>query len=75
MNAEKRITVRVNGVGELLALGSACPITEEKYQNDSFTSYQGRVLAVVRSFGEPGTIRVTAAAEGLEDGCAEIAVQ
>ncbi|MBR3585163.1 MAG: DUF4982 domain-containing protein, partial [Oscillospiraceae bacterium] len=74
MSAEKRVTVKVAGVGELLALGSACPITEEKYQNDSFTSYQGRVLAVVRSFGNPGTIRITAEAEGLESDCAEIAV-
>ena len=74
MSAEKRVTVKVAGVGELLALGSACPITEEKYQNDSFASYQGRVLAVVRSFGDPGTIRITAEAEGLQSDCAEIAV-
>ena len=74
MSAERRISVKVEGEGELLALGSACPITEEKYQQDHFMAYQGRVLAIVRSTQTPGTIRVTAKAEGLEMGCAEIAV-
>ncbi len=74
MSVEKRITVRVEGAGELIALGSACPITEEKYQNCSFTSYQGRILAVVRSIGSTGTIRITAEAEGMESNWADITV-
>lgn len=74
MAADQRIHVLVEGVGTLQALGSACPITEEKYQNDSFNSYRGRVLAVIRSNGNPGTIRITASADGLECSSAEIAI-
>ena len=46
-NEDRRIRVRVNG-GELLALGSGAPLTQESYLSDAFTSYQGKLLAVVR---------------------------
>lgn len=41
--------VEVNVTGELIlkAIGSADPCSEEKYTGTSFTTYQGRVLAVV----------------------------
>ena len=73
-SAQRRVRVKVDGVGKLLALGSACPDTEESYQSDSFLSDHGRVLAVVLSSGKPGTIRVKATADGLESAAAEIAV-
>ena len=75
MSAEKLVGVRVEGAGTLLALGSACPDTVESYQGNCFTSWQGRVLAVVHSTGEPGTVRITASAEGLEASSAEIVVR
>ncbi len=75
MSAEKPVSVRVEGAGTLLALGSACPDTVESYQGNCFTSWQGSVLAVVHSAGEPGTIRITASAEGLEPASAEIVVR
>ncbi len=74
MSIRKKITVTVDGAGELLALGSACPDTEESYQNTSFTSYNGRVLAIVKAGKHAGTIRITASAEGAETEKAEIAV-
>lgn len=73
-SAQRRVQVKVDSVGKLLALGSACPDTEESYQSDSFLSDHGRVLAVVLSSGEPGTIRITATAGGLESAAADIAV-
>jgi len=47
-------------------LGSADPCSEEPYRGSQRRSFEGRLLAVVRSASEPGEILVTAVAEGLE---------
>lgn len=71
---ERKITVAVEGAGRLLALGSAKPDTEESYHTDSFTTYNGRVLAVVKSTGQAGKIKITASTKGLTSVCVEISV-
>ncbi|MBP3478438.1 MAG: DUF4982 domain-containing protein [Oscillospiraceae bacterium] len=65
MLSDRKITVSVSGAGRLAAVGSAACRTEESYLGDSFTTYNGRMIAIVRSTGLQGTITVTAAAEGL----------
>lgn len=65
--AECKITVTVEGPGELLAVGSGRPETEEDFHSGSCTSWNGRILAVVRSKQEAGSITVTAEAEGLKE--------
>ncbi len=45
-----KIQVRVKN-GELIALGSGNPITEESYLSDTFTTWHGKLLAVVRKNG------------------------
>jgi beta-galactosidase len=62
---ERTITVEVEGAGMLAAVGSGNPRTEEAFTGSSFTSYQGRMIAIVRSTGEPGEIRVRVSAPGL----------
>ena len=57
-NADTRLTVSVEG-GELLALGSANPRTEERFDAGSYTTYYGRALAVVRA-GATGQMKITA---------------
>lgn len=57
-NADCNVAVHVDG-GELLALGSANPRTEERYDSGSFTTYYGRALAVVRA-GDGCSVTVTA---------------
>jgi beta-galactosidase len=52
----------------LAGFGSAQPITCENYTTGTFTSYEGRLLAVVRAGYEPGEVRVTAVSEGLASG-------
>jgi beta-galactosidase len=59
------LTVTVGGAGELIAIGTGDPLTEEPYVGNQRKAYHGRVLAVVRSNGEPGTITLTAQSEGL----------
>lgn len=55
-NADRKLTITAAG-GTLLGFGSANPCTEERYDAGSFTTYQGRALAIVRA-DEPGTIRL-----------------
>lgn len=72
MAEDKRIAVTVSGAGTLLALGSGRPESEEKFLDGSYTSWHGRVLAVVKTKAEAGTIQITASAEGVEPVSTEV---
>lgn len=72
MNTERNISVSVKGAGTLLALGSGNPITEKKFTNESYASWHGRVMAIIKSTDTAGRIQITAAAEGMDDVTAEI---
>ena len=62
-NADEKLSVSVEG-GTLLAFGSADPCTEERYDTGSFTTYQGRALAVVYA-PQPGQIKISVSGEKL----------
>ena len=64
----------VTGVGALSGFGSANPITDENYTAGSFTTYQGRALAVIRSGYETGEITLTVKAASDTCGCFEEAI-
>jgi len=64
-HGEPSVTVEVGGPGELIAIGSGNPRSEESYTGSSHKAFQGRLLAVVRSAAQPGTITVTVQATGL----------
>ena len=56
-NADCLLTASVTG-GTLMGFGSANPCTQERYDAGSFTTYQGRALAVIRA-DQPGRITLT----------------
>ena len=58
------MTVSVEGAGVLAGFGSAHPQCEGSYQDAAWETFDGRVMAVIRSTNEPGEIRVRFAAEG-----------
>ncbi len=64
-HGEPEITVEVSGAGELIAVGTGNPVTEEMYVGDRRRAFRGHMLAVVRSNGRPGEITLTARTEGL----------
>ncbi|MCU1518298.1 MAG: hypothetical protein JWQ75_3019, partial [Pseudarthrobacter sp.] len=64
-NAEHTVAVTVEGAGVLQGLGSARPDTTETYTAASHTSFDGRLLAVVRPTGA-GEITVHVSADGFE---------
>lgn len=74
MMTDKKIKVSVEGEGRLIALGSGRPETEERFFDGSYTAWHGHALAVIRSTGKSGIIKVTASSEGCENVSAEIEV-
>lgn len=63
--AEPEVSFEVSGVGELIAAGTANPLSEELYVGKQRKAWQGRLLAVVQSLGQPGEIVLRANADGL----------
>ena len=63
--ADRRVEIVVDGPGVLQAIGSADPASPEAFVGTGCTTFDGRALAVVRPTG-PGTIVVTATAEGCD---------
>jgi beta-galactosidase len=63
--AEHEVTFEVSGAGELIAVGTANPLSEESYVGKQRKSWHGRLLAVVRSSGQVGDIVFKAHADGL----------
>ena len=61
--------------GWLAGLGSSNPITTENYTTGQCTTYQGRVMAILRSGYEPGKLVLKVRAEGLPDASLEIPVE
>jgi len=71
--ADRVVRVEVTGAAILQALGSARPDPAEKYDADEHTTFQGRLLAVVRPTG-PGPIAVAVTADGLESATVSLEV-
>ena len=64
--AEHAVTFVVSGAGDLLAVGSANPTSEELYVGSQRNAFQGRMMAVVRTTGGAGDIALKATADGLK---------
>lgn len=60
---DRVVQVEVRGAGVLQALGSGAPVTAESFLSSRHSTFDGRLLAVVRPTG-PGEIVVTAVIDG-----------
>lgn len=65
-NAEILVSAKAEGCATLAGFGSANPVTTENYTKGQFTSYRGRVMAILRSGFEAGEGKLTVSAEGME---------
>ena len=72
---DRLIKAEVTGAGQLLAFGSARPITAENYTKGEFTSYLGRCQAIIRTGYEPGKLVLRVSADGLGEAVAEFIVK
>ncbi|HIR70377.1 MAG TPA: DUF4982 domain-containing protein [Candidatus Pullilachnospira gallistercoris] len=73
--AEKEVTVSVEGAGTLQGFGSADPRAIGSYDDTTWKTFDGYVMAVVRAGREAGEIKVTFTAEGCEPKTVTIAVE
>jgi beta-galactosidase len=64
-HATNQVMLNVTGAGELIAIGTANPVSEELYVETQRAAYEGRLMAVVRSTGQAGAISIQATAQGL----------
>lgn len=69
---DRKLWVSVEGEGQLLAICSANPETTERFQDPSYTTYHGRLLAVVQSSKKAGEITIHVSGEGLKNASAKI---
>jgi beta-galactosidase len=63
-DADRAVSVSVEGPGALLAVGSGRPDQSERFDSGTHRTFDGRALAIVRPTGA-GEITVTVSAEGL----------
>lgn len=75
LQEKRKVTVSVEGAGTLQGYGSANPCCEGSYQDSEWETYDGYVMAIVRSRKEAGTIRVRFTAEGCEEKIIDIQVK
>ncbi|HEX7853535.1 MAG TPA: glycoside hydrolase family 2 TIM barrel-domain containing protein [Sphingobium sp.] len=69
---QRTVRLTVDGPAELIGFGSANPLATGSLQKPEAQTYRGRALAILRSQGETGTVRVRASAEGLSSATAEL---
>lgn len=72
--ADTILTVDVEGAGILQGFGSADPISTENFFDKSRTTFNGKVLAVVKAGNERGVIKVTVSSKEFNSKIVEIKV-
>ncbi|MEO6718071.1 MAG: glycoside hydrolase family 2 TIM barrel-domain containing protein [Novosphingobium sp.] len=69
---QRKLQVRVDGPAELVAFGSANPLATGSLSVPTAESFRGRALAILRSMGAKGTVRIEASSAGLRGAAATI---
>ena len=64
LSASKKITVKAEGAGRLEAFGNADPKSLGSYDDDTWETYDGYAMAVIRASENEGMIHVTVSADG-----------
>ena len=62
---QAKLSLQLSGPAELLAFGSGDPQNTGSLQAPATQSFRGRALAILRSTGAPGLVRVTVNSPGL----------
>ncbi len=70
----ERITVTVEGNAILQGFGSANPSCEGSYQGDTWETFDGSVMAVIRAGRETGKARIKIFSENLGNSVLELAI-
>jgi beta-galactosidase len=71
-NADSLITFDLQGSGALIGVDNGNPASHEDYKANTRKAFGGMCLAIVKSTGEQGKIRLSARAEGLKEAVVNI---
>jgi beta-galactosidase len=66
--AENPVAFTVSGPGQLVGVDNGNPVDTSSYKGTSRRAFSGKVLAIVRSTGSPGSIVVNGSSSGLTAG-------
>jgi beta-galactosidase len=69
------VQLTITGPAELVGFGTANPRAVGSYQANIARTFEGRALAILRSRGRPGTVRISASSAGLHSGSTTIRLQ
>jgi len=72
--ADRPVFFTVAGAGDLLAVGSGNPTSEEDYTGHQRAAYRGQCMAVLRAASQPGPLTLRAQADGLQPAVVTLSV-
>jgi len=67
-----KVRLTINGPAELVAFGSANPLAIGSLRATEAMTFRGRALAILRSTGAKGTVRIEARADTLRPAVAMV---
>ncbi|MFI3322177.1 MAG: beta-galactosidase GalB [Rikenellaceae bacterium] len=66
-NADNLVNFKVEGAGELIAVGNGDPTSTASFQADNRKAFSGMCMAIIKSKkGQSGEIKITATSKGLK---------
>lgn len=71
-DADNRVTFNVEGAGALVGVDNGSSPDHDSYKADNRRAFSGKLIGIVQSQKNAGTITVTVSADGLEPAVAEI---
>jgi beta-galactosidase len=63
--ADNLVKFTINGEGTIVGVGNANPVSIESNQLPQRRAWKGRCLVIIKSTGKPGTISLSADADGI----------
>ncbi|MEY2927993.1 MAG: hypothetical protein RL367_2470 [Pseudomonadota bacterium] len=69
---KRKISLSMSGPAELIGFGSANPVAVGSFQSNEAQCFHGRAMAILRSTGKPGTVRIEARSDGLKSATAMV---
>ena len=64
--ATNAVTISVSAAGHLLGVGNGDPASHESDTGSKHSAFNGLCLAIIQSYGTPGTINLQADEAGLK---------
>ena len=74
-NAENDVTFALDGPGFIAGVDNGSPISLERFKDNHRKAFYGKCRVVIQNDGQPGSVKVTATADGLSKATTAIKVK